>query len=406
MLKNSIAKNDGVMQERKAWENLEVHESKEILPLKDQSQSGKDRPWNEKAKSKEKIAGLFDALGMHFRADKIIGCGAWLKFLQCSSKPHEHPKALAHASFCKDKFCEMCNWRRSRRYTQQLDELLTTVNERRKGLGWVFLTLTVRNVHCQEEGYPDTNELQEMIDHMFQSWNFFSSDRQFKKRVIGWIRALEVTINNDVKDREWYGSYHPHFHVLLAVDKKDYFGKNGKLYLDQGGWVKLWQRCAKLDYEPVVHVERVKRIKSFKEMTEVASDRLEKIKSPVLEVAKYPLKMTDIFHDAIYQRLRNGKKKLVKQWETDEFQAKKRLWHLQVALHRRRLLGFGGLIRKIRLELKQQDIEAQNADLVYTDNGHDMDLCNCPTCGAIRKIWLYRWSKDGYITGGKDRDGS
>src|SRR5690606_37813665 len=112
-----------------------------------------------------------------------------------------------------DKFCDMCNWRRSRRYTQQLDELLTAVNERRKGLGWVFLTLTVRNVHCLEEGYPETNELQEMIDHMQESWNLFTNDRQFKKRVIGWIRALEVTINNDIKDREWYGSYHPHFHV-------------------------------------------------------------------------------------------------------------------------------------------------------------------------------------------------
>lgn len=402
VLKNSISKNAEKMQEKKSWENLEVHEEKQALPLVDRNLKGKERPWNEKAKSKEKIANLFDLLGMHYQADNILHCGSWLKFLQCSDKPHEHPKSLVYAPFCKNKFCEMCNWRRSRRYTHQLDQLLTEVNKRREGLAWVFLTLTVRNVHCTDNGYDsDRNELKETIDGMMKSWQMFEKDRQFKKRVVGWVRALEVTINNDVSDKQWYGSYHPHFHILLAVDKKEYFGKNSKLYLEQGDWVELWKRCAKLDYDPVVHVEKIKQIKSFQEMAEVATDKLDKIKSPVLEVAKYPLKSVDIFHDAKYQRLKNGKKVPVKQWEIDEIDAKKRLWHLFVGLNKKRLLGFGGLIKKIRQELNQKDLEAKNADLVHTDDGHEIDVCNCPSCGAIRKIWHYSWTKDGYITGGK-----
>lgn len=395
MLKNIISTEQ---VEVKAWEALEEHESQEITPLVDTSASGRKRPWNEKAKGKERIAHAFDMLGLHYRADKILGCGAWLKFLKCSVSPMEHPKKLVSARFCKDKFCDMCNWRRSLKYIQQMDRLLTAVNERQKGLGWVFLTLTVRNVFCRAEGYPETNELKEKLDDMFEAWNLFAKDRQFKKRVVGWIRALEVTVNND-RNSEWYGSYHPHFHVLLAVDKKRYFGKHADLYFDQGDWVELWKRCAKLDYDPVVDVRNVKKVRSFEEMSEVSAEKLDKIKSPVLEVAKYPLKMAEVFKDAKYQRLRNGKKRVVKLWDTDDYTMKKRLWDLQIALHRRRMLGFGGLIKQVRKELNQQDLEAKNADLIYNEEGHDADVCQCPTCGAIRRIWKYRLTKDGYIHG-------
>lgn len=390
----------------KAWELLEEYVCDQESALVDVSQSGKMRPWNEKAENKGKVAHLFDLLGMHFRGDKIHNCGSWLKFLQCKNDPENHPKTLADARFCKDPFCDMCAWRRSMKYSQQLDQLLTAVNTKRRGLAWVFLTLTVRNVSCQPNGYvknEDTNELRQALDEMMESWNRFAKDRQFKKRVIGWIRSLEVTVNNDVNDKEWYGTYHPHFHVLMCVERSRYFKRGTELYMEQGDWIKLWRRCAKLDYDPRVHVEKVKRIQTFKEMSEVSAQKLKTIKSPVLEVAKYPLKMADIFTDAKYRKLKSGKKKRVASWDVDELTAKGRLWDLSVALRKRRMLAFGGLIKKVRQELKQRDLDSEKVDLIHTDEeNHEVTKCTCPVCGAIRQIWLYRLTQDGYIHGGSD----
>jgi plasmid rolling circle replication initiator protein Rep len=401
MLISSITKKENNIQQTeniKPWQLLEEHISEEVTRLEDKSASGRLRPWNERAQEKERMAHVFDMLGLHYRADKMYSCGSWLKFLKCSVFPEDHPMTLADARFCHDKFCAMCNWRRSLKYTKQMNDLLNAVTAKRPGLAWVFLTLTVQNVHCKQEGYPETNELKDALNHMMESWERFAKDRQFRKRVVGWVRALEITVNNDMNDAEWYGSYHPHFHVLLAVDRQ-YFWKKSKLYLEIGDWVKLWQRCARLEYEPVVHVEKVKKIQTFEEMAEVAVDKLSKIKSPVLEVAKYPLKMTEVFTDAKYKKLKNGKRKITKVMDADEFMIKKRVWDLQVALQNRRLLGFGGLIKEVRKELQQQDLD--KGDLLHIDeSNHELTKCNCPSCGAVRKVWKYRFMKDGYIHGG------
>lgn len=60
---------------------------------------------------------------------------------------------------------------------------------------------------------------------------------------------MEVTRNWD-NNSEWYGTYHPHFHILLAVPT-NYFSKN---YIKQSEWTDMWQRAMKLDYTPIVHV--------------------------------------------------------------------------------------------------------------------------------------------------------
>lgn len=111
---------------------------------------------------------------------------------------------------------------------------------------WVFLTLAVRNV--------DGKDLKDTMDQMTTAWNQFAGYARFKKSIRGYFRALEVTRNWD-RESEWYGTYHPHFHVLLAV-LNSYF--QAKYYITQSEWTDMWQRAMKLDYTLIVHVARFK----------------------------------------------------------------------------------------------------------------------------------------------------
>src|SRR5690625_5336380 len=61
--------------------------------------------------------------------------------------------------------------------------------------------------------------------------------KEIKTIVKGYVRKLEITYNEKRDD------YHPHFHVLLAVDK-NYFN-NSWSYIKRDRWLKLWQQVTK-----------------------------------------------------------------------------------------------------------------------------------------------------------------
>lgn len=103
---------------------------------------------------------------------------------------------------------------------------------------WLFLTLTQKNV-------PIT-ELKVTLQHMNRSFQRLTQRKAWP--AIGWLRSTEVTRGRD-------GNAHPHFHCLLMV-KPGYFGKN---YMKQAEWVDLWRDCMRLDYNPVLDVQAVKK---------------------------------------------------------------------------------------------------------------------------------------------------
>jgi hypothetical protein len=109
---------------------------------------------------------------------------------------------------------------------------------------------------------------------MNKAWQRLIKRQEFGA-VLGWVRTTEVTRGKD-------GSAHPHFHALLMVIPS-YF--QGKYYVSQPRWVELWQGCAKLDYEPSVHVKAVK---------ELGGEQLAKA---VCETLKYSVKPTDLVAD-------------------------------------------------------------------------------------------------------------
>src|SRR5699024_11878049 len=75
---------------------------------------------------------------------------------------------------------------------------------------FIFLTLTAPNVPA--------DELNDESKHYNQSFQRLMQRKEVKQIVKGYARKLEITYNEERDD------YHPHFHVLIAVNKS-YFNQ-------------------------------------------------------------------------------------------------------------------------------------------------------------------------------------
>lgn len=106
----------------------------------------------------------------------------------------------------------MCGWRRSMLIFKQTNDILHVATKGQK-LRFLFLTLTCKNVSCDELGST--------LDKLFKAWEKLSRRKAFKDSVKGWFRALEVTHKMHTDE------YHPHFHAILAVSPS-YFKKKEK----------------------------------------------------------------------------------------------------------------------------------------------------------------------------------
>lgn len=241
-------------------------------------------------------------------------CGDFLGFAKVDGI-----NKLVEANFCKGRLCPMCQWRRSLKIhcaTSQIMDWIETHSEAFKAL---FLTLTVQN--CKGE------DLKATLDGMTEAWNRMICNKAWKRRVLGSMRTTEVTYNAETNE------YHPHYHVLLLVPKS-YGTKGDKLYWDQPRWVKAWRKAMRLDYDPVVGIQRIKK-----------SQRRESI----LEVSKYVTKSTDYIAESDVSR-------------RDEI-----VEILHFALMGRSLVSYAGIMRQAQKALKIEDPET--GDLTDTIRG-------------------------------------
>ncbi|WP_245602165.1 protein rep [Peribacillus kribbensis] len=317
-----------------------------LEPLKDISKSGKERPWNEKKQMSLKTASLFEKANLVKKAERMTGCGDILTFKKTSAG-----LKLNQAFFCKVRLCPMCNWRRSLKLTYENKKIVEVANNRQK-LRWLFLTLTVKN--CRGD------ELEDTIKDMMQGYNRLLKYKRVDESIEGWFRALEITKNNEDN------TYHPHFHVLIAV-KPMYFSRKNK-YIPQEEWTSLWQRAMKLDYTPVVHVQAVRAKKTKKNFEEIVAD-IEKsiseakaVQKAILEVSKYTVKDTDILTGTEEQKI-----------ET--------VFTLDGAMANKRLVAWGKSLKKIRDELRLAEKEN---DLIHIESDQNDDVSD-----EIQKVTAY-----------------
>ena len=169
------------------------------------------------------LAQSYTRIGYQNKALRVADCGTFLEFaheIQVDGVIAEKGK-LHNANFCKDRLCPMCSWRRSYKIFAQVSQIMEQIGSDYK---FLFLTLTVPN--CAPESLSET------ISRLMLSWNRLIDYKRFKKAIKGFFRALEVTRNFS------NGSYHPHFHCVLAVSKS--YGKHSD-YINHDEWLEMWR---------------------------------------------------------------------------------------------------------------------------------------------------------------------
>lgn len=194
--------------------------------------------------------------------ERIEACGDWIDFLA----DYDVTKLKVHnAMFCKNRFCPMCAWRKSHKDAMKVSILMDYIKEE-LDKDFIFVTLTSPNV----KGEDLINELDKYQDAFKALMNRVNR----KTNVVhGYLRKLEVTYNAERDD------YHPHYHVIFAVNKS-YF--KGKTYLKQEKWLKMWRE--------VMHDESITQV----DVRRAYGDGGKSGKgNAVREIAKYAVKDSD-----------------------------------------------------------------------------------------------------------------
>ncbi|MFR5115519.1 protein rep [Turicibacter sanguinis] len=325
--------------------------------LEDKSSSGKIRDWSGKKKGTLSLAEIYEMIAKKYykkyseKYKRFINkgcrckmCGSQLTF-KVDSKGN---MKLHEAYFCQLRLCPLCNWRRSLKIFSHVSQILQAIKENEE-CAYLFLTLTQKNVSA--------DELEDQLDKMMYGWNKFMKYKKVKDVVKGAYRGLEITYDKErfitkqmyQEKKEYYQKlglkvgdenpnfdmYHPHFHVLIAVNKT-YF-KN-KTYLKHEEWRELWAKAMGLDYLPQVNIKKVKGDSA----------------KAVAEAAKYTVKDSEY----VIEKDLNLSMNVV---ET-----------LDYALQGRRLVSFSGIMKEWHKKLNLDDTE--DGDLIHIETERDSEL--------------------------------
>lgn len=294
-------------------------------PLHDLQANGRRaQPWAQHHAEGDLLAWAYDANGDASKAGRLRTCAPRLLFERRKDAqgklllPNEPGALHLHTAwFCRVRLCPICQWRRSLKVYGQTLQIVQAAQRERPGVGFIHLTLTVRN--CRAAA------LSAVITLLLQSFHRMSRTAPFKAAVLGCMRALEVTHNLEPGDN--YDTYHPHLHVLLVVPPS-YWHKE---YISRARWAEMWQHAARLDYLPQVWVRRIK----------------EATAAGVAELCKYATKPEGYITPS----------------DLDMMQETVAV--LDTALHRRRLIAWHGWLKLLHQQLGLDD--AEDGDLVHTN---------------------------------------
>ena len=326
----------------------------------------------------EILASAFADLGWEKYAERCPVCMSWQEWLECVANPF-HPRSLSATHFCKLRMCPCCQKRRSFKAAETMLAVAIEALQRQPTLKFLFLTLTVPNVGL--------GELSDTLTYITQSWNRLINRKKVNRVIKGYHRAIEITYNAE------RGDYHPHMHVILAVNSK-YFTED---YINHEDWLKMWQQSTR--QSEITQVD----IRAIREGGKKFNYRLE---NAVSEACKYSLKAFNFkrertgkykgriinpVHRRMYKGLIENKIQIDYGFPEHIFirdtreETAKVVEGLTNAIHGKKFTHFGGIFKDIKNDLKLQDGE-EIEDLEHKENAAD---CRCPVCDAERRKALF-----------------
>jgi len=279
-------------------------------------------------------------LYQHFATKKklssLADCGTYLGFdLYKHISKEEYQKRLSGANFCRDRFCDMCNWRRARKYAIENFKLLKYIQSKEK-VRYIFATFTIKN--------PRVEELKDYVKLFNRAWQRMTQTKRWRNSILGYIKAIEIPFQ---KTDKRYINLHAH---CLFIVPSIYFDKKYDLYIKQSEFQEMWQKALRVDYNPSVDIRIIKPNKNRNEDDEIVS--------VVAETTKYPLKSVDL-HGIDWRVF----KELVEQTKNMRF------------------LSFGGIAKLYRCEIFGSE-EFDDSDLIG-----DYDELDLSVWEKIGKLW-------------------
>jgi len=347
---------------------------------------GRERPWRKHKKNNEDVVRILRYMKEIDRAHKIENCANVLEFGEC---PNNHGKWLKRAFFCKDRFCSMCAWRKSLFVYHQFIQVAHQVLAVHPDYDFLMFTKTLKN--CAPE------DLGKTVTHYHQSSDRMMKYAPVKRAFKGSFRTIETTYNPLTK------TVHPHVHEIIAV-QASYF--KSRDYLSQKALIGYWKKAAQIDYDPSVHIERIKPKKkgvptiqeAIQNMDRTLVEKHDALAAAGGEVAKYSVKVRDIVNpplslkggEALYRANLALRDDL--DWQAEV------LNYLMRGLHRRRLIVYSGVMRDAYQQMNCQDVE--KSDLILMPG--EEKICKCKICQSELIQVPYIWSGENYMKRRKD----
>jgi plasmid rolling circle replication initiator protein Rep len=264
----------------------------------------------------------FQAMDRMDKAARKHFCGTFLEF---------HDDVFFRGNFCHLRLCPMCAWRLARKTFSHLSKILEYMDNERP-YRYLHLVLTCKNCFGPE--------LSETLDLLLAAFHRLTMTKPFLRSILGYFRKIEISHN-------WHkNDYHPHLHVLLAVSPLYFdFRDTNILFLAYEWWREAWRMALGVDYEPQIWLRAIK--KSY--LTDVKGMESVQDISPVLEISKYVSKATDYIAPSSMQHSQNRTNEAV--------------WHLDGALAGRRLVAYGGDMKRVHRLINKQEKEKSDDPL-------------------------------------------
>lgn len=320
--------------------------------LIDKTKKGKKYDWAGRKQGSLKIAELFakareknPAIISPISLQRIQECSDVLIFKENLDTGE---RKLNQIYTCKNKFCPQCSHRKGLLMYSQMFRVMEKVFEQYPDAAPILLTFTTKNVAAPDIG-KEVDRYTRTFSKIFSDKRGLPEGKKFRKSLLGTQRTVETSLNYKAVKAGQDNVFHVHMHVL-AIMNGSYFEHDN--YLTQKEFQELWKVAAGLDYDPIVDVRRIK-------------GKGKNLKSAICEVSKYPVKPLNF-------------SKLSEEQSVDILSA------LQIGLFNRRLVSYTGIIRKIRAELKLEDIE--KADLLKVGDEEEEEE------DARFECHVFRWS--------------
>lgn len=131
---------------------------------------------------------------------------------------------LIAANSCKERFCPPCN---SRKSAKDHRKILSSLSKLHSSYSFLYCTLTVSNI--------SDNNLPLHIERLLKAFTKFVKYKDINRIIKGYIRKLEITHNKAST------TYHPHLHVIFAVNKSYNTDTIRRLSIKQ--WFDFWERA-------------------------------------------------------------------------------------------------------------------------------------------------------------------